>query len=49
MQNKLLNSRPIFDPQDTYTLRGICMIMIMIHHVFKLYSGCPDSIIRWGI
>ena len=48
MHNKLLNSRPIFDPQDTYTLRGICMIMIMIHHVFKLYSGCPDSIIRWG-
>ena len=48
MQNKWLNSRPIMDPQDTYTLRGICMIMIMVHHVFKVYPECPESIMRWG-
>lgn len=48
MQYKLLNSRPIMDIQDTYTLRGICMLMIIIHHVYKLYPDCPDSIMRWG-
>lgn len=48
MQNKLLNSRPMMDIQDTYTLRGICMLMIIVHHVFKMYPDCPDTIMRWG-
>lgn len=48
MRYKLLNSRPLMASQDTYSLRGICMLMIIIHHVFKLYPDCPESIMRWG-
>ena len=48
MGYKVLNTRYMMDPLDTYSLRGICMLMIIIHHVFKLYPDCPDSIMRWG-
>lgn len=49
MQYKLLNSRPMMDIQDTYTLRGICMLMIIVHHVLKLAPYCPNSIAGfWG-
>lgn len=48
MKSRLINTRPFMAPQDTYSLRGICMLMIIIHHVFKQYSNCPDSIMRWG-
>ena len=47
MQNKWLNSRPILDPQDTYTLRGICMIMIMVHHLMKYHIGTSYTM-HWG-
>ena len=36
------------DMLDTYSLKGICMLMIMFHHVLKLFPGCPESIMRWG-
>ena len=29
------NSLPLFRREDTYSLRGICMIMIIIHHLFQ--------------
>lgn len=48
MAYKLLNSRPMMDIQDTYTLRGICMLMIIVHHVIKLMPDCPMTIWRWG-
>ena len=49
MQYKLLNSRPIMDIQDTYTLRGICMLMIIIHHVLKFAEWAPIPIRGiWG-
>ncbi len=49
MQYKLLNSRPIMDIQDTYTLRGICMLMIIIHHVLKYAEWAPIPIRGiWG-
>lgn len=35
MQSKLLNTRPLMDLQDTYALRGVCMLMIMFHHLMK--------------
>lgn len=38
----------MMDVQDTYTLRGICMLMIIIHHVLKLMPSCPMVIWRWG-
>lgn len=34
--------------QDTYSLRGLCMLMIIIHHVFKVDPNCPINIMRWG-
>ncbi len=48
MQSKILNNRPMMDIQDTYTLRGICMLMIIVHHVIKLMPDCPMTIWRWG-
>lgn len=48
MAYKLLNSRPMMDIQDTYTLRGICMLMIIVHHVIKLMPDCLMTIWRWG-
>ena len=49
MQSKLLNTRPIMDIQDTYTLRGICMLMIIIHHVLKYAEWAPIPIRGiWG-
>lgn len=44
----VINTRPLMDIIDTYSLKGICMLMIMCHHVLKLYPDCPDSIGRWG-
>jgi len=38
----------MMDIQDTYTLRGICMLMIIVHHVIKLMPDCPMTIWRWG-
>lgn len=38
----------MMDKQDTYTLRGICMLMIIVHHVIKLMPDCPMTIWRWG-
>lgn len=38
----------MMDPQDTYTLRGICMLMIIVHHVFKIFPDCPGTVMRWG-
>lgn len=29
------NSPPLFKRKDTYSLRGICMMMIIIHHLFQ--------------
>lgn len=48
MQRKLLNNRTMMNPQDTYVLRGVCMIMIIVHHVLKLMPDCPMSLWRWG-
>ncbi|WP_405373516.1 acyltransferase family protein [Pseudobutyrivibrio sp.] len=37
------------DIQDTYTLRGICMLMIIIHHVLKYAEWAPIPIRGiWG-
>ena len=39
----------MMDPQDTYVLRGICMLMIIVHHVFKYASWAPEPIRGiWG-
>lgn len=49
MPNKLLNSRSMMDPQDTYVLRGICMLMIIVHHVLKFAPYAPISVRGlWG-
>lgn len=48
MGYKVLNTRPFMDIQDTYTLRGLCMLMIIVHHVIKLMPNCPMTIWRWG-
>ena len=48
LRYKILNSRPMMDIQDTYTLRGLCMLMIIAHHVIKLMPDCPMTIWRWG-
>lgn len=48
MGYKVFNTRPFMDMQDTYTLRGVCMLMIIVHHVIKLMPDCPTTIWRWG-
>ena len=48
MAPQLLNNRPMMDIQDTYSLRGICMLMIVAHHVLKSIPDCPMTIWRWG-
>lgn len=48
MGYKVFNTRHMMDPLDTYTLRGICMLMIIVHHVFKMYPDCPGTVMRWG-
>lgn len=39
MQNNGLNTRPIMSLQDSDALRGICMLMIMIHHLNGSYCN----------
>lgn len=49
MQSKLLNTRSMMDPQDTYVLRGICMLMIIVHHGLKYAPYAPLAIRGlWG-
>lgn len=48
-----ISERPLMEKQDTYALRGICMIMIMVHHVYKYlvadYCFSSNMIDRfWG-
>ena len=31
--------RQLFDRNDTYSLRGICMLLIIIHHLYLKYEG----------
>lgn len=44
---KLFNTRPLMAIQDTYAMRGICMIMIMIHHLMK-YHNSVNYTMHWG-
>lgn len=47
MQNNWLNTRPIMNIQDTYALRGVCMLMIIIHHLMKYHYSTPYTM-HWG-
>ena len=49
MQSKILNTRSMMAPQDTYVLRGIAMLMIIVHHGLKHAPYAPDAIRGlWG-
>lgn len=41
------NTRPLMAIQDTYAIRGVCMIMIMIHHLMK-YHDSINYTMHWG-
>lgn len=47
----ILNNRPVMDKIDTYSLRGICMLMIIVHHVYKVFVsdyGYPSNVMDGG-
>lgn len=40
------NTHPLFDKQDTYSLRGICMLLIIMHHVYHYLAN--DYGVAWN-
>ena len=52
-KKEILNNNPVMHINDTYALRGVCMLMIIIHHIYKVFYsdfGYPMNQIysMWG-
>ena len=41
--NNMLNNRSLFEKEDTYSLRGLCMLGIVAHHLFQFTQS------RYGV
>lgn len=43
MSSKIIHNRELFEREDTYSLRGLCMLAIIAHHLFQFTSS------RYGV